>query len=253
MSDKPSILKLSPNNYIAYHKTEGKQNKPTVIFLGGFMSDMTGNKAMALEKFCKDETYSFIRFDYLGHGQSSGKFTDGTISIWLDNVLSVIDNLTKGPLILVGSSMGGWLMLLATLARMDRVVGLIGVAPAPDFTENLIWEKLSDVAKAELTEKGSFNLNSEYAEIPYPITLDLIEDGRKNFVLKNKININCPIRLLHGMQDIDVPASLSIQLSELLTTDNICVNLIQNGDHRMSEPEHLELLCDTLKEMIYSL
>jgi pimeloyl-ACP methyl ester carboxylesterase len=251
--NKHSILQLPVDNYIAYHKTEGKQNKPTVIFLGGFMSDMNGTKATALEKFCIDKTYSFIRFDYIGHGQSSGKFTDGTISIWKDNILSIMDNLSRGPLILIGSSMGGWLMLLAALERSDRIVGLIGVASAPDFTENLIWEKMSDAEKKEMREKGFYKLKSEYGESPYPITMDLIEDGRKHLLLQNKININCPVRLLHGMQDMDVPCHLSIKIGEQLTTDNMCVNLIQNGDHRLSEPEHIELLCTTLKEMINSL
>ncbi|MCE3232891.1 MAG: protein of the alpha/beta hydrolase superfamily [Rickettsiaceae bacterium] len=247
---KASILKLSNNNYIAYHKTEGKKNKPTVIFLGGFMSDMSGNKATALENFCKKETWGFIRFDYIGHGESSGKFTDGTISIWKDNALKVIDNLSEGNIILIGSSMGGWLMLLAALERPERVVGLIGVASAPDFTENLIWEIMSDTQKEELNEKGICDLKSEYSEAPYPITMQLIEDGRKNLLLNGKININCPVRLIHGLLDHDVPASCSIKLGELLTTDNMCVNLIQNGDHRMSEPPHLELLCNTLSEMM---
>jgi pimeloyl-ACP methyl ester carboxylesterase len=245
-----SILKLSDNNYIAYHKTEGKKNKPTVIFLGGFMSDMTGNKAIALEKFCQDATYSFIRFDYFGHGQSSGDFVNGTISRWKNNVLSVIDELSEGDLVLVGSSMGGWLMLLATLERINRVVGLIGVASAPDFTEHLIWDKFTDKQKQELHEKGLIEVKSEYGKAPYPISLQLIEDGRKNLILDHKININCPVRLIHGLKDMDVPSSISVKLSEQLTTDNICLNLIQDGDHRMSEPQHLELLCETVGEMM---
>jgi len=247
---KPEILKLNDTQYIAYHKNEGKENKPTVIFLGGFMSDMDGIKATSLEKFCIDKGYGFIRFDYFGHGQSSGEFTEGTISIWKENALTVIDQLTKGDLVLVGSSMGGWLMILAALERKQRIAGLIGIASAPDFTEELIWDKMSFAEKDELEEKGQYSLKSDYGDEPYPITKELIEDGRKNIVLDKKIELDCPVRLLHAMEDEDVPNYLSIALGQQITTDNMCVNLVAQGDHRMSSDENIELICDTLGEMI---
>jgi pimeloyl-ACP methyl ester carboxylesterase len=252
MENQHSILQLPDNNYIAYRKTEGKKNKPMVIFLGGFMSDMTGDKATALEKFCLEKGYGFIRFDYIGHGQSSGEFTDGTIGIWRENVLSVIDELTSDPLVLIGSSMGGWLMLLAALERPKHIKGLIGIASAPDFTENLIWEKMSDEIKAELKATGIHRLKSEYGESPYPITLNLIEEARNHLVLHDKININCPVRLIHGMEDEDVPSSLSVKLGEQLTTENMCVHLIAKGNHRMSTPENIQMICNTLEEMVDS-
>jgi pimeloyl-ACP methyl ester carboxylesterase len=250
MSSNPEILKLQEDNYIAYYKNEGKENKPGVVFLGGFKSDMTGTKATSLEKFCKEKDYSFIRFDYLGHGHSSGKFTDGTIGKWLGNVLDVLDKLTTGPQILIGSSMGGWLMLLAALARPERIVALIGVASAPDFTENLIWDAMDATAKAELQKNGVYSLNSEYGEEPYPISYELITEGRKHLLLDKKIDINCPVRLIHGLLDKDVPHELSIKLSQQLTSENLCVNLIAEGDHRMSKPEDIELLCENLEELM---
>lgn len=246
----PEILKLNENQSIAYHRSEGDKSKPTVIFLGGLMSDMEGTKAIALEKFCKDKRYSFVRFDYIGHGQSSGKFTDGTITIWKNSVLAVMDNLTEGEVVLVGSSLGGWLMILAALERKERVVGLVGLAAAPDFTEELIWDKMSLQEKSELKEKGIFMLKSDHSDEPYPITLQLIEDGRKNIILDKKIELDCPARLLHGMEDEDVPNYLSIALGQQLTTDNMCVNLVAGGDHRLSTDENISLICDTLGEMI---
>jgi pimeloyl-ACP methyl ester carboxylesterase len=243
-------LTLPDNNYIAYHKHEGKKNKPGVIFLGGFMSDMTGTKATELEKFCKEKDLNFIRFDYLGHGQSSSKFTDETIGSWKNNALAVLDELTQGPQILIGSSMGGWLMLLAALERPERIVGIIGVASAPDFTEDLIWDKMTDEQKDILQKEGVYNLESEYGDDPYPITMKLIEEGRNHLLLNDNIKINCPVRLLHGMLDEDVPSNCSVMLGQQLTTDNLCVNLIADGDHRMSEPQHIELLCETLEDMV---
>ncbi len=260
MEDSPQKLHLPDNKFIAYHKHEGKQNHPFVIFLGGFMSDMSGIKATSLEKFCKNKGYSFIRFDYFGHGQSSLEFTDCTISTWKQNVLDVIDNLTSGKQILIGSSMGGWLMILAALARPERIAALIGIASAPDFTEELIWEQMNQTQQAQLLEKGIYNLSSEYGEAPYPITLDLIEDGRKHLLLKVADNSNndspftihdsqLPIRLIHGLKDKDVPSSWTTRMARIINSNNIKVNLVENGDHRMSTPENIKLLCDTLEEV----
>jgi len=250
MNKKPLKLKITEDEYIAYHKIEGKENKPTIIFLGGFMSDMSGTKATELEKHCKNKNYSFIRFDYFGHGQSSGKFTDGTIGKWKQNALDVIDNLTTGKLLLVGSSMGGWLMMLAALERKERVAALLGIASAPDFTEELIWKKMDKDARKQLKENGVYNLKSDFGDDPYPITDNLIKEGRKHLILNDNIKIDCPVRLLHGMLDDDVPSSFSIMLGQQLTTDNMCINLVQKGDHRMSEPDDIGLIVETLDDLM---
>ena len=214
------------------------------------MSDMEGTKATALEEFCQEKGYNFIRFDYMGHGQSSGKFTEGTIGLWKENTLKVLDELTEGPQMLIGSSMGGWLMLLVALERKERIAGLIGIASAPDFTEDLIWNDMNKEAQKTLMEKGVYTLESDYGDDPYPITKELIEEGRKHLLLKNNINIDCPVRLIHGILDEDVPSHLSITLGQQLTTDNMCINLIEDGDHRMSNPENIELLYDTIEDLM---
>lgn len=249
MSTAPSKYLLPDGNYIAYHQTKGKENKPGIVFLGGFMSDMTGTKATALENFCQRQSYSFVRFDYFGHGQSSGTFVEGTIGRWRDNALAVLDHLTTGPQILIGSSLGGWLMLLVALARPQRIKALLGIASAPDFTEELIWEKMTQAQQDELLSKGTFLLPSEYNESPYPISRQLIEEARNHLLLQNPIPISCPVRLLHGKQDDDVPFDFSIRLGEQLTTTDMCVNLIPHGDHRMSSDAVLEVIFDTLREL----
>lgn len=243
-------LKLPDEHFIAYRANEGKENHVGVVFLSGFMSDMDGTKASALHEFCKKHNYPFVRFDYFGHGKSSGKFTDGTIGIWKQNVLDVLDNLTTGKQILVGSSMGGWLMLLAALERPERIAGLVGVASAPDFTEDLIWNEMTPGQQRELQENGIFNLESEYGEAPYPITLQLIQEGRKHLLLHSNININCPVRLIHGLKDEDVPSSLSTRIALQITSSDVKVKLVENGDHRMSTPENIELLCETIEKLI---
>ena len=250
VADNYSKLPIENNQFLAYHKHKGKKNNIGVVFLGGLMSDMNGTKALGVESFCKKEDIDFIRFDYIGHGSSSGKFTDGTITIWKNNVLSILDNLTKGKQILVGSSLGGWLMLLATLARKEKIAGLVGIASAADFTENLIWDQLNEKQKEELLQKSIYNLESDYDDTPYPITKNLIEDGRKNLLLNDKINIDCPVRLLHGEKDLDVPSKISKDIADKLTSDDIELTLIEDGDHRMSTDENIALLCDKLEELI---
>ena len=250
MFSKPQFLNTSSGNVIAYHQTQGKTNKPGIVFLGGFMSDMQGSKACALEAFCQKNNLNFIRFDYVGHGQSSGQFTDGTIGLWKENVLSVLDQLTEGSQIVVGSSMGGWLMLLAALARPERIVGLLGIASAPDFTETLIWNALDETAKKQLQHGPHYLMKSDHGDNPYPITMDLIEDGRQHLLLHNTIPINVPIHLLHGANDKDVPAEISVTLSQKLTSDDVHLQLVPNADHRMSGKKEIALLCNTLKDMV---
>ena len=224
--------------HLAYHSTRGKT--PGVIFLGGFRSDMTGTKAMALEQACARNGRAFIRFDYFGHGQSTGDFVDGTISQWRDDTIAVLDELTTGPQILVGSSMGGWLMLLAARARPDRVAGMVGIAAAPDFTEDLMWATFDPKIRQTLETAGVYQEPSPYDPEPTPITMRLIEDGRQNLVLRQSIRFDGPVRLVHGTDDPDVPWQHSVRTAEALTSDDVTVTLIKDGDHRMSAPVQLE-------------
>jgi pimeloyl-ACP methyl ester carboxylesterase len=222
---------------------------PTVVFLGGFKSDMTGGKATALDAFCNARGFGFLRFDYSGHGASTGDFLDGTISRWTVDALAVIDKLTEGPLILVGSSMGGWIMLLAALQRRARIRGLVGIAAAPDFTEELIWRGLSDSDQHRIMTQGRLEQPSEYSDTPYVITRALIEDGRKHLLLGGAIDLDMPVRLLHGMADPDVPYRHALRVAERLASRDIRVTLVKDGDHRLSRPEDLALLCGAVTEL----
>jgi pimeloyl-ACP methyl ester carboxylesterase len=232
---------------IAYHRTRGKS--PGVVFLGGFMSDMTGTKAATLEEFCRARGQAFLRFDYRGHGASSGRFEDGTIGVWADDALAAFDQLTDGPQILVGSSMGGWIALLTALARRGRVAGLVGIAAAPDFTEDLLWDAFSPDQRTELQRQGVLRLPSKYSDKPYSITLKLIEEGRRHLLLRDAIDLACPVRLLHGMRDPDVPWQRSLKLAERVTTGDVRVVLVKEGDHRLSREQDLALLCRSVEEL----
>ncbi|MFQ5773422.1 MAG: alpha/beta fold hydrolase [Kiloniellaceae bacterium] len=206
------------------------------------MSDMTGGKATALEAFAAARGQAFVRFDYLGHGASSGRFEDGTIGRWAEDATAVLDALSEGPQILVGSSMGGWIMLLVALARPRRVAGLVGVAAAPDFTETLMWRAYSPEIRATLERDGLYYEPSQYGEEPYPITMRLIEEGRRHLLMDGPIPIACPVRLIHGTADPDVPYALSLELMERLESDDVEVTLVKGGGHRLSEPEDLARL-----------
>ncbi len=249
-SNSPTFLQLEDGRRLAYHLTDGKL--PCVIFMGGFKSDMAGSKALTLEALCQERGQRFIRFDYTGHGQSSGKFREGTIGSWQQDVLDIVDKLGSEKNILVGSSMGAWQMLLAARARPEKVVALVGIASAPDFTEKLIWQQFSDVQKQTMLEKGEVLLPSCYGEEPYPITKQLIVDGRKHLLLDAPIPIKVPVRLIHGLKDEDVPWEFSVRLAECLESNDVHVKYIKNGGHRLSEPEHLKVLSDQL-ELIFDL
>lgn len=203
---------------------------------------MNGIKATALAGHCRSRNHSFLRFDYFGHGASSGDFRAGTIGRWLEDALAVIDRLTEGPLLLVGSSMGGWIALLAALARPRRVKAFIGIAPAPDFTEDLIWDQLSEARRREFVEHGELAAPSAYEADSIPITLRLVEEGRRHLLLRGPIRLSCPVRLLHGMEDPDVPYQTSLRLMERLTGTEAVVELIEDGDHRLSRPQDLTRL-----------
>ncbi|MGE0736734.1 MAG: alpha/beta fold hydrolase [Alphaproteobacteria bacterium] len=242
------ILARADGSTIAYHLLAGVRT-PGVVFLPGFRSDMQGGKALALEALCRAENRPFVRFDYTGHGQSSGHIEDGTIGSWTQDVLDVLDRLIVGPVVLVGSSMGGWIMLLAALARKSRIAGLVGVAPAPDFTEDLIWNDVPEAVRKTLREKGVYYEVSQYSPEPTPITLKLIEDGRRRLVLRAPIELDCPVRLIHGLSDSDVPWQLSLRLADTLTSRDVAVTLVKHGDHRLSEPADLARLCRTVSDV----
>lgn len=244
----PSRLQRPDGETIAYHKSEG--NTPGVIFCGGFMSDMTGSKATALEQHCRDRGQSFVRFDYLGHGESSGDFAaKGCISRWADDAAAVLTKLTEGPQIVVGSSMGGWVSLKLAISHPDRVRGLVGIAPAPDFT-TWMWEKLGPDLQKELTENGQIRVHSEYDPEGYVISKLLIDDGTPNFVLTGEpILLDIPVRLLHGMADPDVPWQHSLKIAEHLASEDVRISFSKSGDHRLSEPDDLDLLCRTIDEL----
>ena len=224
--------------------------KPTVVFCGGFKSDMAGTKALALDTWCRERGQGFVRFDYSGHGESGGNFEDGSIGQWLADTLSVIDGLTEGPVILVGSSMGGWIMLLVALARPVRVTGLVGVASAPDFTDELLWGDLSPAEQAGLMDSGRIELPSEYGDEPYVITRRLVEEGRRHLLLDDAIQIHCPVRLLHSLDDPDVPWETSLRLMRQLSHDDVRLTLLKDAGHRVSRPEDLALILGTLGDLL---
>jgi pimeloyl-ACP methyl ester carboxylesterase len=224
-------------------------NRPTVVFLPGFRSDMTGDKATALAAFCSARGQAMLRLDYSGHGSSGGRFEDGTIGRWTDDALAVIDRQTEGPLVLVGSSMGGWIGLLVTLARPQRIAALLGIAAAPDFTEALMWQAMTFAERASLMRDGVVHAPSQYGE-PFPITRALIEDGRLRLLLEAPIAIGCPVRLLHGQQDPDVPWEMALRIAEQLAGPDVRITLVKDGDHRLSRPQDLALLCRTLAAVL---
>ncbi len=228
---------------LAWARREG--GGPTVVFLPGFRSDMTGDKSTALAAFCARCGQAMLNFDYSGHGASGGRFEDGTIGRWTDDALTVIDRFTEGPLVLVGSSMGGWIALLVALARPDRVAALIGIAAAPDFTEALMWRAMTVEQRASLMRDGVMHLPSQYGE-PYPITRALIEDGRTRLLLNAPIALDCPVRLLHGQDDPDVPWELALRIAERVSGPDVQVIQVKDGDHRLSRPQDLALLRRTL-------
>lgn len=243
----PQILTRQDGTTIAYHRIRGKA--PGVIFFTGFMSDMTGGKALALEALCRESGHAFLRFDYRGHGASSGVFEDATLGAWKEDAVCVLDELSDGPQILVGSSMGGWVMLLAALARPRRIAGLVGIAPAPDFTLSLWENELSDAQKAEIEAKGVTLMANDYGD-PYPITRKMIEESHRHLLLDDEIPLDCPVRLLHGMEDDAVPWQTSLTLQEKLRGADVEVTLIKDGDHRLSEDGDLARLTRTVDDLI---
>lgn len=239
------FINLPNGNKIGYKYRAS--NGPCLVWLCGYHSDMSGTKASMMDRFAYDMGISSLRFDYSGTGVSSGNFEDGTISKWLDDAKAIIAQKTKGEIILVGSSMGGWIALLLSQIFKPRIKAMVLIAPAPDFTQDLMWNKFSKEIQNEMKAKGYYLRASDYDENGYKITLDLIEDGRKNLVLGAPIDINIPIRILHGKLDADVPFARSIDLMETLKSDDVQLTLVKNGDHRLSNDDNLNLLYETIK------
>lgn len=216
---------------------------PTVVFLSGFKSDMTGSKAETLAAWCAAQGRAMLRFDYSGHGASGGAFADGTIGRWAADARCAVERLTTGPVVLVGSSMGGWIALLTALALPGRVAGLVGIAAAPDFTEDLIWQAMAPPERARLIRDGVLHVPSLYGD-PYPLTRALIEDGRSHLLLGGEIALDCPVRLLHGQRDPDVPWETSLRIARAVRSADVRVVLVKDGDHRLSRQGDLALLAD---------
>lgn len=253
MADTTSYFQENPTSpRLAYRYTPPRSLSPTVVYLYGFRSDMYGEKVQYLEMLCQDHGLGFLTFDYSGHGQSSGKFEEGTISQWLADSLAMIDHLTTGPLIVVGSSMGGWLAFLAALQRPHRIVGLLGLASAPDFTEKLMWEKFTPAQQAEVMAQGWTVVPTEYNSKGWVITKNLIESGRKHLLLGEPIALNIPIRLIHGMIDVNVPFSFSQKLLELVTSQDVALTLLKSANHRLSEEGDRRILGHHLQELVAS-
>lgn len=236
-----------PNGRLAWRRVDGAG--PGVVWLGGYRSDMTGTKAGRLADWAEASRRAFLRFDYSGHGESGGVFEDGCISGWFADARFVFDRLTEGPQILVGSSMGGWIACLLALARSERVAGIVFVAPAPDFTEELMWKGFTEAQKAALMRDGRLEIPSDYGPEPDVVTRRLIEDGRDNLVLGRAGAITCPVRILQGMKDPDVPWRHALRLAEALGSVDLLVTLSGEGDHRLSGTADLDRLVAAVESL----
>ncbi|NEX47278.1 alpha/beta hydrolase [Pseudotabrizicola algicola] len=245
---QPQVLTTPQDRRIAYHQTPGQG--PGVVFLGGFKSDMSGTKALFLQDWAAAQGRAFLRFDYSGHGQSSGAFLDGAIGDWFEDALAAITTLTEGPQILVGSSMGGWIALLVAKALPQRVAGLVGIAAAPDFTEDSMWAGFTEAQRQTLATAGRVELPSDYADEPYVITRRLIEEGRGRLVLRDPLDLPFPVRLLQGTADTDVPPSVALRLMDHAASPDLRLTLVKGADHRFSTPDCLALIPQAIGEIL---
>ena len=246
-TDQADYLDIGSGERLAYHRRAG--NGTGVTFLCGHGTDMDGTKALVVEEWARQSGRPSLRFDYRGHGLSSGDFLDGNISSWTSDCLAALDALTGEPQILVGSSLGGWLMLNVALARPDRVAGLIGIAAAPDFTEDLLWAEFTDEQRRRIEADGVIALPNPYADEPVKYPWHLITDGRDNLRLRGGLDITCPVHLLHGMKDHEVPWQTATATAEALAGDDVEVTLVKEAGHRFSEPDQLDLLRGALDRM----
>lgn len=251
-SPAPSKLSLPDGRVLAYHRSEPSGegvDAPGVVFLGGFRSDMDGTKALALEEWARARGRAFLRFDYTGHGKSSGEFLDGSIGDWAQDAMDAVSELTSGEQILVGSSMGGWISLLLAKRMPERIAALVGIAAAPDFTEDSMWSGFTEAQRAELTERGRVELPSDYSDEPYVITRRLIEDGRENLVLRDPLSLPFPVRLLQGTEDVDVPQEVALRLLGHATSPDARLQLVKGADHRFSEPREIAIIKTAIEEV----
>jgi pimeloyl-ACP methyl ester carboxylesterase len=244
----PDILETPSGRRIAYRRTAGED--PGIVFLGGFASDMEGTKAVHLEAWARNQGRDFLRFDYSGHGASSGAFTEGCIGDWADDARAAVEALTQGPQILVGSSMGGWIALLLARSIPERVAGLVGIAAAPDFTEDSLWAGFTDAEKAELAASGRVIQPSDYSDEGYTITQRLIEDGRRNLVLREPLRLPFPARFLQGTDDTDVEPAVALRLLDHAEGPDIRLTLVKGADHRFSGPAELALIEAAITEVL---
>lgn len=240
-------LDTSAGRRLAYHKTEGQG--PGIVFLGGFMSDMSGTKAVWLEDWARAQGRAFLRFDYSGHGESSGAFADGCIGDWATDALEAVCKLTSGPQILVGSSMGGWIALLLARRIPERVAGLVGIAAAPDFTEDSMWPGLNDQQRHEVLENGQTLVPNDYDDTPYTLTRRLFEDGREQLVLRLPLSLPFPVRLVQGTQDEAVATSVPLRLMDHAICPDMRLTLVKGADHRFSTPDCLALVGRAITEV----
>ena len=241
------FLDTAAGRRIAYHRTQGQG--PGVVFLGGFKSDMTGTKALHLQDWAQRRGRAFLRFDYSGHGASSGHFEEGSIGDWAEDARAVIEALTDGPQVLVGSSMGGWIALLVARALPHRLAGLVTIAAAPDFTERGFWAGFDAQQREVLMRAGRLELPSDYADQPYVITRQLIEDGRQNLVMDQPLRLDCPVRLLQGTADADVPMSWALDLLAHLDAGDLRLTLVKGADHRFSTPDCLRMIEEAVEDL----
>jgi len=242
----PEFLNTPSGRRIAYHLTPGIA---PIVFLGGFKSDMGGTKALFLQDWAAGNGRGVLRLDYSGHGASAGRFQDGCIGDWAEDALAVITRTTTGRITLVGSSMGGWISLLLARMMAGKIAGLVGIAAAPDFTEDGIWAGFSAGQKADLLSKGQVEVASQYDDGPYVITKKLIEDGRRNLVLRTPLALPFPVRLLQGTADRDVDMSVALRLLDHARGDDIRLTLVKGADHRFSTDQNLRLIGETLQSM----
>ena len=242
------FLRRENGTSLAYFRLEGES--PGLMFLGGFRSDMSGTKASALEAHCRKVGRAYVRFDYGGHGESSGKFEEGTIGEWAEDALAILDEVARGPQVLVGSSMGAWMMLLCALARPERVKGLVGVASGPDFTDGFKKHRLTEEMERELDERGYVMHAPNIWGEPYPFTKKLLDEGDKHLLLRGEIEVTCPVRLIHGMLDETISWEVSLKLTEVLKSDDVRFMLVKDGGHRLSRDADIELIIRTAEELV---
>jgi pimeloyl-ACP methyl ester carboxylesterase len=241
------VLALPDGRRIAYHRSDGCG--PGVVFLSGFRSDMTGTKAVWLEAWARARGRGFVRFDYTGHGASSGDFLQTAIGDWAQDASDVVEALTDGPQVLVGSSMGGWIALLLARRMPGRIAGLVGISAAPDFTEDAMWAGLGEGERRALRERGRVETPSDYSAEPYVITRKLIEDGRRWLVLRERLALPFPVRLLHGTADADVPLDAPLRLLAHAEAADMRLTLVKGVEHRFSSPECLEMIGRAVEEV----